>query len=116
LPIDRQGEWVEAEVLTELATIVAPETVLRWHRRSTAQNYDGSRHWRPAAYGLNLKTQRRFIEAPEVKPTWAQLTAAIGLRSLTGIVNGERHFWRIQVFNLNSEVEDPVDKLFSNGS
>ena len=35
------------KVLAELATIVTPETLLRWHQRLIAQKYDGSGHRRP---------------------------------------------------------------------
>jgi hypothetical protein len=35
------------KVLAELATIVTPETLLRWHRQLIAQKYDGSGRRRP---------------------------------------------------------------------
>src|SRR3954453_9913978 len=35
------------KVLAELATIVTPETLLRWHQRLIAQKYDGSGYRRP---------------------------------------------------------------------
>jgi hypothetical protein len=34
-------------VLTQVATIVTPETLLAWHRKLIAQKYDGSGHRRP---------------------------------------------------------------------
>src|SRR6476660_2601661 len=34
------------KVLAELATIVTPETLLRWHRQLIAQKYDGGGHRR----------------------------------------------------------------------
>src|SRR6187200_168816 len=36
------------KVLAELATIVTPETLLRWHRQLIAQKYHGSADRRPA--------------------------------------------------------------------
>src|SRR3954452_8809594 len=35
------------KLLAELATIVTPETLLRWHQRLIAQKYDRSGHRRP---------------------------------------------------------------------
>src|SRR5918999_2787688 len=35
------------KLLGEIATIVTPETLLRWHQRLIAQKYDGSVHRRP---------------------------------------------------------------------
>src|SRR6185436_18927613 len=35
------------KVLSEIATIVTPETLLAWHRKLIAQKYDGSRNRGP---------------------------------------------------------------------
>src|SRR5688572_32876767 len=35
------------KLLAEIATIVTPETLLAWHRKLIAQNYDGSGKRRP---------------------------------------------------------------------
>src|SRR3981189_2767827 len=39
-----QGKGLGRRVLREIATIVSPETLLRWHRKLIAQKYDGSRN------------------------------------------------------------------------
>jgi putative transposase len=42
-----RAKGLERKVLAELATIVTPDTLLRWHQRLIAQKYDGSGHRRP---------------------------------------------------------------------
>jgi len=37
------------KLLAEVATIVTPETLLRWHRKLVAEKYDGSGNRGPAA-------------------------------------------------------------------
>ena len=37
-----RAKTLEMHLLSELATIVTPETLLRWHRRLIAEKYDGS--------------------------------------------------------------------------
>src|SRR5215211_8968815 len=36
------GQKLGKQVLTEVATIVKPDTILGWHRRLVAQKFDGS--------------------------------------------------------------------------
>jgi transposase-like protein len=50
------------KMLSELATIVTPETLLRWHRKLIADKYDGSAQRRPG----RLVTQKE-IEALVVR-------------------------------------------------
>lgn len=42
-----KGQALGRRVLRELATIVTPDTILRWYRRLVARKYDGSRKRRP---------------------------------------------------------------------
>src|SRR5262252_4709021 len=37
-----KAKGLERKLLAEVATIVTPETLLRWHRRLIAEKYDGS--------------------------------------------------------------------------
>jgi hypothetical protein len=38
------GKKLSKQALTEVATIVKPETILAWHRKLVVQKFDGSRH------------------------------------------------------------------------
>src|SRR5215510_1382330 len=42
-----KAKLVGPKLLAEVATIVTPETLLRWHRKLIAQKYDGSRNRHP---------------------------------------------------------------------
>ena len=42
-----KAKLLSRRLLAEVATIVTPETLLAWHRRLTAQKYDGSGRRRP---------------------------------------------------------------------
>ena len=61
------------KVLAELATIVTPETLLRWHRQLIAQRYDGSGNAAPAAPAQRSTSSRlvvrmahrRFTQLPQ---------------------------------------------------
>ena len=42
-----RGQKLERRVLTQVAGIVTPDTILRWYRRLIVQKYDGSARRRP---------------------------------------------------------------------
>jgi hypothetical protein len=44
-------------ILREIATIVAPETLLAWHRRLIAQKYDGSKNRGPGRPELAARSR-----------------------------------------------------------
>ena len=48
-------------ILTEVATIVAPETLLAWHRKLIAQKYDGSARRRPGRTRTPEKTEALVV-------------------------------------------------------
>ena len=52
------------KLLAEVATIVTPETLLRWHQRLIAQKYDGSRN-------RGLGRPRTATEPQRAGPLWA---------------------------------------------
>jgi hypothetical protein len=46
------------KVLTQIATIVTPETLLAWHRNLIAQKYDGTGHRTPGRPRTQGKSRR----------------------------------------------------------
>ena len=60
------------KVLAESATIVTPETLLRWHRRLIAQKYDGSGLAAPAG----------LARLPQSRPWWFTWRNKIGVGAI----------------------------------
>src|SRR5215831_15028205 len=46
-PVGGEAKMLGRRVLAEVATIVTPETLLRWHRKLIAEKYDGSKRRGP---------------------------------------------------------------------
>ena len=57
-----RGQKLGRRILAQVASIVTPDTILRWYRRLIARKYDGSAH------------RRRGRPAPDVRrhATWPQ--------------------------------------------
>ena len=68
------------KVLTEVATIVTPETLLAWHRKLIAMKYDGSAHRMPGRPATRAEI-RTLVFA------WLKRTEA-------GVICGFRVHWR----------------------
>src|SRR5438309_10651164 len=58
------------KVLAELATIVTPETLLRWHQRLIAQKYDGSGHRRPGRPRTAASVEDLVVHMAEQNRDW----------------------------------------------
>src|SRR3954467_3280651 len=58
------------KVLAELATIVTPETLLRWHQRLIAQKYDGSVHRRPGRPRTTGEVEDLVVQMAEQNRDW----------------------------------------------
>src|SRR2546428_379526 len=57
--------------LTALATLVPPETLMRWYQRLTAQKFDGSKHRRQLGRPpVAEEVGRLAVQMAEEKPTW----------------------------------------------
>src|SRR3989442_9546673 len=57
--------------LTEVATLVTPDTLMRWYKRLIAQKFDGSRHRRPLGRPrVTEEIEQLVVQMAEENPTW----------------------------------------------
>jgi putative transposase len=57
-------------VLIRLATLVTPETLLRWYRELVARKYDGSRQRRAGRPPTQAEVAALVLEMARANPTW----------------------------------------------
>ncbi len=72
------------KVLAELATIVTPETLLRWHQRLIAQKYDGSGCRRPGRPRTAAVVEDLVVQMAEQNRDW-------GYRRIQGALSNLGH-------------------------
>src|SRR5438093_9257435 len=67
------------KVLTQVATIVTPETLLAWHRRLIARKYDGSAYRNPGRPKTLAELSELVVRMAEENRTWGyrRIQAAI---------------------------------------
>jgi hypothetical protein len=58
------------KMLSEVATIVTPDTLLAWHRRLIAQKYDGSGHRRPGRPRTAGEIEMLVVRIAEENRDW----------------------------------------------
>ena len=65
----RRGKRLGRRVLSQVATIVSPDTILRWHRQLIARKwtYATRRSGRP---GILAEIRRLIVRMAEENPTW----------------------------------------------
>ena len=68
------------KLLPEIATIVTPDTFLRWHRRLIAQKYDGSEVCRPGERTTKKEMERLVVRMAREKRDW-------GYRRISGALS-----------------------------
>jgi transposase InsO family protein len=56
--------------LSQIATIVTPETLLAWHRRLIAEKYDGSRHREPGRPRILAEVQALIVRMARENREW----------------------------------------------
>lgn len=56
--------------LSQIATIVTPETLLAWHRRLMAEKYDGSRHREPGRPRILAEVQALIVRMARENREW----------------------------------------------
>ena len=72
------------KVLAEVATIVTPETLLRWHRQLVAQKYDGSRKRGPGRPSTAAEIEELVVQMAEENRNW-------GYRRIQGALSNLGH-------------------------
>jgi len=58
------------KTLTELDTLVMPDTLLNWHRKLIAEKYDGSAKRRPGRPQVREESQRQVLRMAQENRTW----------------------------------------------
>jgi len=61
------------KVLAEVATLVTPETLLRWHRKLIANKYDGSASRRPGRPATGGETEALVVQMAAANRDWGYL-------------------------------------------
>jgi len=65
-----KAKIVGAKWLSQIATLVTPETLLAWHRRLIAQKYDGSRHREPGRPRILAEVQALIVRMARENREW----------------------------------------------
>jgi hypothetical protein len=75
------GERLGRQVLAEVASLVTPETILRWHRELIARKwtYGSPRHGRP---GVQVEIRRLVIRMALENPSWGYTRIQGALKNL----------------------------------
>ena len=69
--------------LTEVVTIVRPETVLRWHKKLIAQKYDSSKVKRkPGRPGIDIEIEQLVLKFVKENKTWGYGRIAGAIKNL----------------------------------
>jgi len=58
------------KTLTELGTLVMPDTLLNWHRKLIAEKYDGSAKRRPGRPQVREEVQRQVVRMAKENRSW----------------------------------------------
>src|SRR3954451_4809888 len=58
------------KLLSEVATLVTPDTLLAWHRKLIAQKYDGSRQRRPGRPRIASAIEALVVRLAEENRAW----------------------------------------------
>ena len=77
-----KGKLLERKLLSEIATIVTPDTILRWHRRLVAEKWDYSdrRIGRPGRPQVSEEVKQTVLKMARNNPTWGydRIQGALG--------------------------------------
>jgi putative transposase len=85
MSIGSQGEkGLGQKVLAEVATLVTPETLLAWHRKLIAQNYDGSAQRMPGRPRTRPELEALVVRMAEENRSW-------GYRRIQGALSNLKH-------------------------
>lgn len=66
----RRAQRIGRRGLTEIATLVTPDTLLRWYRQLVARKYDGSKRRGPGRPRTATEIERLILEMARANPGW----------------------------------------------
>ena len=64
------GKRLGIRALSDIATIVSPETILAWYRRLVAKKYDGSKKRGPGRPRIEREVEKLILRLAEENATW----------------------------------------------
>src|SRR5499433_4910 len=76
-----KGHRLRRRVLRQVATIVTPDTIVRWHRRLIAEKWTYARR-RPGRPGTMKKVARLIVRMATENPTWGYSRIQGALKNL----------------------------------
>ena len=78
-----KGKAVGQKILGQIASIVTPDTILRWYRRLVAKKYDGSKKGRPGRPRTKTDIVELVVTMARDNPTWGytRIRDAFGILS-----------------------------------
>jgi transposase InsO family protein len=77
-----RGRKLGRRVLTQVAGIVTPDTILRWYRRLIARKYDGSKSRRPGRPRTAENIAKLVVRMANECPTWGYTRIRDALRNV----------------------------------
>src|SRR5215831_1593552 len=77
-----KGHVLGRRHLAAVASIVTPDTILRWYRKLVAQKYDGSKRRRPGRPTTKPDIAALVVRMANENPTWGYTRIRGGLRHL----------------------------------
>jgi HTH-like domain len=77
----QRGKCLGRRTLSQIATIVTPDTLLRWHRQLIARKWTYARH-RSSRQGVLAEIRRLIVRMAEENPTWGYTRIRGALKNL----------------------------------
>jgi putative transposase len=77
----RRGKCLGRRVLSQVATIVSPDTILRWHRQLIARKWTYATR-RSGRSGILAEIRRLIVRMAEENPTWGYTRIRGALKNL----------------------------------
>ncbi len=77
-----KAKVVGRKALRDLACIITPDTLLRWHRELIAKKYDGSEQRRPGRPRSSQEIQALIVRMAKDNPSWGYTRIRGALRNL----------------------------------
>ncbi|MGZ5172250.1 MAG: hypothetical protein ACXWCY_32965 [Burkholderiales bacterium] len=82
----RKAKAVGRKALLELDTIVSPDTLMRWHRRSVARKWDFSKRRGPGRPGIMREISQLIVRIAQENPGWGYTRIQGALANLSHVV------------------------------